>query len=83
MLSAEIERDDHGNDRHNCGRVKRSPLLQNERYVGVYSWNKRQVKYMGKWAGGKENPAAVKIDGVIPSIIDMEIWERVQKRTIL
>ena len=27
-------------------------ILTNERYVGVYTWNKRKVKLFRKWAGG-------------------------------
>lgn len=55
-------------------------ILKNERYIGVYSWNKRKVKYMGKWAGGERNPDAVRIIDAIPAIIDIDTWERVQKR---
>jgi len=62
------------------GKNSLNALLQNERYIGTYSWNKYQVKYMSKWAGGKENPDAVIIEGAIPAIIDMETWERVQMR---
>lgn len=57
-----------------------SAILKNERYIGVYTWNKREVKYMGKWAGGKKNPAAVRISDAIPAIIDIDTWEKVQKR---
>ena len=55
-------------------------ILKNERYIGVYSWNKRKMKYMGKWAHGEMNPAAVRIVDAIPAIIDIDTWERVQKR---
>lgn len=55
-------------------------ILRNERYIGRYSWNKRQVKLLGKWAGGKENPRAIFIDDVIPKIIDEETWKKVHKR---
>lgn len=55
-------------------------ILRNERYIGRYSWNKRKVKLMGKWAGGKANPDAVVIEDAIPRIIDAATWERVQKR---
>lgn len=55
-------------------------ILTNERYIGVYSWNKRNVKYMGKWAGGAANPKAVRIENAIVPIIDSTTWERVQKR---
>ena len=55
-------------------------ILKNERYIGVYTWCKRHVKIMGKWAGGVPNENAVRIEGAIPPIIDTETWERVQKR---
>lgn len=55
-------------------------ILKNERYIGNYFWNTKQRKYMGKWAGGGDNPEAVRINGIIPSIIDGDTWERVQKR---
>jgi len=62
------------------GKNSLNALLQNERYVGTYSWNKRKMKYMSKWAGGKLNPDVVRIEGAIPAIIDIETWERVQQR---
>ena len=55
-------------------------ILTNERYVGVYTWNKRKVKLFRKWAGGAPNPACVRLEGAIPAIIDSDTWERVQKR---
>lgn len=55
-------------------------ILTNERYVGVYTWNKRHVKLLRKWAGGKENPDAVRIEDAVPPIIDRGTWERVQER---
>lgn len=55
-------------------------ILNNERYIGVYTWNKRHVKLMGKWAGGKPNSNCVRLDGSITPIIDMDLWGRVQKR---
>jgi len=62
------------------GKNTLNAMLQNERYIGTYFWNTRQVKYMSKWAGGKENPDAVRIAGAIPPIIDNDTWERVQMR---
>ena len=50
-------------------------LLENERYIGVYTWNKRLTWYFGKWAGGGDNPECVRIEGEIPAIIDMETWK--------
>lgn len=55
-------------------------ILSNERYIGIYTWNKRKMKLMRKWAGGKPNPECVRIENVIPPIIDRELWERVQSR---
>lgn len=56
-------------------------ILTNERYIGTYTWNKRKMKLLRKWAGGKPNPKCVRIEGAIPPIIDNGTWERVQKRT--
>lgn len=55
-------------------------ILTNERYIGNYFWNKRQVKLFRKWAGGTPNPNCVRIEGMIPAIVSGELWEKVQKR---
>jgi len=55
-------------------------ILTNERYIGVYTWNKRFQKKFGRWAGGKPNPNCVRIENFIPAIIELELWERVQER---
>lgn len=55
-------------------------ILTNERYTGLYTWNKRKVKIMRKWAGGGLNPNVVRIDGAVPRIIDQNLWERVCER---
>lgn len=55
-------------------------LLKNERYAGVYTWNKRKVKMMRKWAGGAPNPNCVRIEDSIPPIIDKETWKAVEER---
>lgn len=55
-------------------------ILKNERYIGVYTWNKKQYHILRKWAGGVANPNVIRLEGVIPPIIDMTTWERVQKR---
>ena len=55
-------------------------ILGNERYIGVYTWNKRKMKLMRKWAGGKPNPNCVRIENAIPPIINGDLWERVQRR---
>lgn len=54
-------------------------ILRNERYTGVYTWNKHKTKYLNKWAGGKENPDAIRIEGAVPQIIDRQTWEKVQQ----
>lgn len=55
-------------------------ILKNERYIGVYTWNKKKMKVMRKWAGGRLNPDCVRIEDAIPPIIDMDTWERVRNR---
>lgn len=62
------------------GKNSLSSILRNERYIGTYFWNKRQVKLLRQWAGGKPNPNCVTIPDAIPKIIDLYTWERVQKR---
>lgn len=55
-------------------------ILRNERYIGTYSWNKRRMKLMRKWAGGGPNPNCVRIENKIPPIIDTKTWKRVRVR---
>lgn len=55
-------------------------ILNNERYIGIYSWNKRKMKYFRRWAGGTPNPNAIRIENAIPPIIDIKTWDEVQKR---
>lgn len=55
-------------------------ILTNERYIGTYTWNKRRVKLFRKWAGGAPNPKCVRLEGMIPAIIDENTWEKVQTR---
>ena len=55
-------------------------ILKNERYIGVYTWNKRKCKLFRKWAGGRLNPDVIRLEGAIPAIIDQDTWEKVQKR---
>lgn len=62
------------------GKNSLNSILQNERYIGIYTWNKHQIKNMGKWAGGILNPNVIRLENAIPVIIDMDTWERVQKR---
>lgn len=62
------------------GKNSLSSILRNERYIGVYFWNKRKVKHFRKWAGGELNPDVVRIEGAIPALISKDIWEVVQMR---
>ena len=62
------------------GKNSLNNLLQNERYIGVYSWNKKKYKLLRKWAGGGQNPNVTRIENAIPPIIDKETWEEVQQR---
>jgi site-specific DNA recombinase len=62
------------------GKNSLNAILRNERYIGIYTWNKKIVKYMGKWAGGKDNPEVERIEGIIPVIIDIKVWDKVQQR---
>lgn len=62
------------------GKPQLYSILKNERYIGIYTWNKKQYRIMRKWAGGKPNPNIIKIEGVIPPLVNIEIWERVQSR---
>lgn len=55
-------------------------ILRNDRYIGVYTWNRKNVKMMGKWAGGTPNQNMVRIPDAIPRIIDQVTWDAVQVR---
>ncbi len=57
-----------------------SAILANDRYIGVYTWNRRKVKVMGKWAGGGPNENIVRIENAIPAIIDKNTRNMVQVR---
>ena len=62
------------------GKNSLNSILSNERYIGVYTWNKRKCKLFRRWAGGGENPNMVRIEGVIPPIVDLKTWEKVRER---
>lgn len=72
--------DVRGKRGHPLGKNSLHSILENERYIGTYFWNKKQYKILRKWAGGRPNPDAVRLEGVIPPLVDMETWQRVQKR---
>lgn len=55
-------------------------ILKNERYVGRYSWNLYQTKYMSEYAGKKPSDRAVIIDDAMPRIIDDVTWQKVRVR---
>lgn len=55
-------------------------LLRNERYIGVYTWNKEIERVFRKWVGRKPNPNMVRIENAVPAIIDINTWNKVQKR---
>lgn len=55
-------------------------ILINERYIGIYTWNKRIMKQMRKWAGGKPNPNVVRIEDCIPPIVSKEVFNMCQER---
>lgn len=62
------------------GSTALNSVLGNDRYIGIYTWNRRKVKVMGKWAGGGPNENIVRIENAIPAIIDMNTWNAVQAR---
>lgn len=62
------------------GKNSLNSILCNERYIGVYTWNKKKCKLFQKWAGGGANPNVVRLEGVIPPIIDKDTWEKVRGR---
>jgi len=47
-------------------------LLENERYIGVYTWNKKRTKYYGEWAGGADNPNCVRREYMLSGLIRCE-----------
>ena len=67
----------HGGD---IGANAIKALLENERYIGIYTWNRHHTKYFGEWAGGAENPNCVRIENIIPAIIDRDTWRGARRR---
>lgn len=55
-------------------------LLTNERYTGVFTWNKHQYKQMNKRIGKRDNENYVRVESALPALIDMDTWRKVQKR---
>ena len=73
-------RDTHGKRGKPLAVTSIHSILRNDRYIGIFSWNRYYRRYMHKNAGKKPNPAAVEIEGIIPPIIERSTWELVQKR---
>ena len=55
-------------------------ILKNDRYTGLYTWNRRNVKKLGKWAGGTPNSNIVQLQNKIPRIINQDLFDAVQVR---
>ncbi len=55
-------------------------MLKNPRYAGVYIWNEYTFQVMRKYIGRNPNPREIRIEGAIPAIVSLEVWEGVQKR---
>lgn len=57
-------------------------LLLNEKYVGVFVFNKVYNKINGKRNGHKMKPddEIIRIPGGCPAIVSQDLWERVKKR---
>lgn len=57
-----------------------SDILRNERYIGVYVYNKIPPRKSGKRNSHAVSDKAIRIEGAVPRIIDRQTWEKVQKR---
>jgi site-specific DNA recombinase len=57
-------------------------ILRNEKYLGIYTYNRRPHKVKGMRNNRKEKPAdqIVKIPGGMPQIIEQALWDRVQAK---
>lgn len=57
-------------------------ILKNEKYRGIYVFNRAASKVAGKRNNhaNKKEEEIIKIEGGMPRIVDDEIWERVQVR---
>lgn len=55
-------------------------LLRNEKYTGVYIFNRAPKKINGKYNKRKQNTEQdiIKINGGMPAIIDRTLWKKVQ-----
>ena len=59
-----------------------STVLRNEKYTGVYIYNKREAKSYDHKRPYRDKPAEeiIRIEGGIPAIISREVWEAAQQR---
>ena len=57
-------------------------ILRNEKYTGVYIYNKREAKSYDHKRPYRDKPAEeiIRIEGGIPAIISRDIWEAAQNR---
>lgn len=62
------------------GKTSLYSILRNDRYTGLYTWNRRNVKKLGKWAGGTPNSNIVQLENKIPQIISRDLFDAVQDR---
>ena len=55
-------------------------LLANERYIGVYTYNKIPPRSDGKRNSHAVSPNMIRIEGGVPAIVTKELWDKVKKR---
>lgn len=59
------------------GKNSIADILRNEKYTGRYVWNKRLSKKTGN-RKYKPDDQIVRIDGALPAIVSMEVWNKAQ-----
>lgn len=59
------------------GKNSIAEILRNEKYIGRYVYNKRKSKKSGNRVY-KSDDEITRIDGAMPQIISIDLWERVQ-----
>ncbi|MFZ2538938.1 MAG: recombinase family protein [Oscillospiraceae bacterium] len=62
------------------GKNSLSDLLRNEKYIGVYIYNKVPPKINGKRNNHAKNDNPIRIENSLPPIITKGLWDTVQKR---
>lgn len=55
-------------------------ILTNERYIGTFTFGKKLVNPDGSRNSHKESPTAIRIENAIPSIVEREVWDVVQRK---